>query len=244
MTPAATFRWLAGQERVARYESTPGNFRWFCSRCGSTVPNSEQLWNDRIGLPAAMLEGDPETQPIAHIFAAAKAPWHEISDSLPQFDGYPPGLDVPAFGDLETRDAPVAGAARGSCLCGGARYLVDGPVVRCHNCHCLRCRRAKAAMHATNFFTRYDGLRYTRGEDRLVSYKLPEAEFFTQRFCRVCGSPMPHFDRDRGIAIVPMGSLDDDPGARPTRHVFVGSKTPWFEITDALPQFAERPPEH
>jgi hypothetical protein len=55
---------------------------------------------------------------------------------------------------------------------------------------------------------------------------------------------MRHFDRERGIALVPMGSLDDDPGMRPTRHIFVGSKLPWFEITDTLPQFAERPPEH
>jgi hypothetical protein len=243
MCPAATFRWLAGRERVTRFESSPGAFRYFCSRCGSTVP-SEQVWNDRIGLPAGMLEGDPETRPIAHIFAAAKAPWYEISDSLPRFDAYPPGIDVPVVGDLEERDPPAAGAARGSCLCGAARYLVDGPVVRCHNCHCLRCRRAKAALHATNFFTRYDGVRYTRGEDLLTSFKLPEARFFTQRFCRICGSPMPHLDRERGIAIVPMGSLDDDPGERPTRHVFVGSKLPWFEIMDTLPQFAERPPEY
>ncbi len=243
MCRADSFRWVEGRERVARYESTPGLFRWFCPRCGSTVPN-EQAWNELLGLPAGMLEDDPGTQPLAHIFAASKAPWYEITDSLPQFEAYPPGVDVESFQDLEPRDPPVTGAARGSCLCGGSRYVVDGPVVRCHNCHCLRCRRAKAAMHASNFFTWADGLRYTRGEELLVSFKVPEAQFFTQRFCRVCGSPMPHFDHERGIAIVPMGSLDDDPAARPTRHVFVGSKAPWFAITDDLPQFAERPPEH
>lgn len=26
---------------------------------------------------------------------------------------------------------------------------------------------------------------------------------------------------------------------RPTKHIFVGSKAPWFEITDDLPQFEE-----
>ncbi|AFP30847.1 hypothetical protein MRBBS_1910 [Marinobacter sp. BSs20148] len=36
-----------------------------------------------------------------------------------------------------------------------------------------------------------------------------------------------------------MGTLDNDPGVRASRHVFVGSKAPWFEITDGLPQFAE-----
>jgi len=29
---------------------------------------------------------------------------------------------------------------------------------------------------------------------------------------------------------------------RPLCHVYVGSKAPWFEITDALPQYETRPP--
>jgi hypothetical protein len=39
-----------------------------------------------------------------------------------------------------------------------------------------------------------------------------------------------------------MGALDDDPGVRPREHIFVGSKAPWDEITDALPQHGEMPP--
>ena len=38
---------------------------------------------------------------------------------------------------------------------------------------------------------------------------------------------------------VAMGSLVDAPTIRPTEHIFVGSKAPWFEITDDLPQFEE-----
>ena len=33
-----------------------------------------------------------------------------------------------------------------------------------------------------------------------------------------------------------------DPGIRPMFHIFVGSKAPWHEITDSLPQYAELPP--
>jgi hypothetical protein len=36
-----------------------------------------------------------------------------------------------------------------------------------------------------------------------------------------------------------MGSLVDAPSIRPTSHIFVGSKAPWFDITDDLPQFEE-----
>ena len=38
-----------------------------------------------------------------------------------------------------------------------------------------------------------------------------------------------------------MGTLVDEPSIRPTMHIFVGSKAPWFEITDTLHQFAEFP---
>ena len=50
---------------------------------------------------------------------------------------------------------------------------------------------------------------------------------------------MPRFDHDHAFAIVPLGSFDDDPGVRPQRHIWVGSKAQWDDITHALPQFAE-----
>jgi hypothetical protein len=45
--------------------------------------------------------------------------------------------------------------------------------------------------------------------------------------------------RDGEYAHVAMGSLMDEPSIRPTDHIFVGSKAPWFEITDDLPQSVE-----
>ena len=38
-----------------------------------------------------------------------------------------------------------------------------------------------------------------------------------------------------------MGTLDDDPEIKPSPHIYVGSKAPWHEITDKLPQFKEFP---
>jgi hypothetical protein len=40
---------------------------------------------------------------------------------------------------------------------------------------------------------------------------------------------------------IPLAILDDPP-VRPERHVFVDSKSPWFEITDKLPQYARYAP--
>src|SRR5262250_2305535 len=74
---------LRGAEHVVRWESSPGFLRNFCGRCGSVVPG--EPIDGRIFLPAGSFDADPEVRPLAHIFVAAKAPWFEIEDSLPQF---------------------------------------------------------------------------------------------------------------------------------------------------------------
>jgi hypothetical protein len=47
--------------------------------------------------------------------------------------------------------------------------------------------------------------------------------------------------RDGAFVHVTMGTLVDAPGVRPTEHIFVGSKAPWFTITDDLPQYETFP---
>ena len=80
------------------------------------------------------------------------------------------------------------------------------------------------------------------GEKHLKHYKVPDARHFTQAFCAVCGSKMPHLDRSRDIAVVPLGILDDDPGVKPHDHIFVDYKAQWHDITDDLPTHSEYPP--
>jgi hypothetical protein len=41
---------------------------------------------DWFEIPAGLLDGDPGLRPDKHIFVELNAPWHEIADSLPQFD--------------------------------------------------------------------------------------------------------------------------------------------------------------
>ena len=57
--------------------------------------------------------------------------------------------------------------------------------------------------------------------------------------CAACGSLLFSVVWDGAYVHVALGSLVDAPGIRPTSHIFVGSKAPWFEITDGLPQFEE-----
>ena len=55
--------------------------------------------------------------------------------------------------------------------------------------------------------------------------------------CARCGSLLYSLVRNGGWVHVTMGTLLDDPSIRPTAHIFVGSKAPWFDITDGLPQY-------
>jgi hypothetical protein len=221
----------------ARFESSPGFFRWFCERCGSVTPGEAE--GVRF-VPLGGVDGDPGVRPLAHIFVASRAPWFEWRDALPRFDAYPPGMGPAALPDPAPHGA--AGGVRGSCLCGGVAFELTEPATFARFCHCSRCRKARAAAFAANLFVPESGIRFTRGAELLASYKIPEALRFTQTFCRRCGGKLPRVDPARKLAVVPMGALDDDPGVRPREHIFVGSKAAWDEIADALPQHDEMPP--
>ncbi len=140
---------------------------------------------------------------------------------------------------------------RGSCLCGGIKFEITGPLVRPLNCHCTFCRKQQGAAFRSRARVRRSDFKWLQGEELVTYYEATPG--YRRGFCRVCGSPIvngaephsplaqrnPHILEEFGIAL---GVLDDDPGVRPESHVFVRSKAPWFEITDDLTQHAELPP--
>jgi len=127
----------------------------------------------------------------------------------------------------------------GGCLCGAVRYELSEAPVWSHNCHCSRCRKSGGAAFASNLFFPQQALSFSKGEELLSAFKVPEAERFTHVFCSRCGSTLPFSNEARGLVGVPMGSLDGDPGFSPRVHIFADSKAPWFTITDTLPQHPE-----
>ena len=130
---------------------------------------------------------------------------------------------------------------RGSCLCGGVRYEISGPLSYPLNCHCSMCRKAHGAAFRSRARVKADDFRWTQGAELVTYYESSPGNH--RGFCRVCGSPLlSRFDKEPRSYGLPLGALDDDPGIKPGFHVFVASKAPWYDITDELPQFAELPP--
>lgn len=236
--PRERLRWLQGEGELQSFSTAPGSRRSFCRHCGSPAPVGE--FEGLRFFPIGPLEGDFEAVSEGHIFVASKAPWHDVTDGLPSFDAYPPGVDSPVFDDLPRAPA-TPGSVGGSCLCGDVAWQFEGKPLLMRYCHCLRCRRARAAAYAANAMVARAAFRWTRGGDRPVVYKLPEAERFSQAFCPRCGGKTPVYLDAREAWVVPLGALDDDPGARPSEHIFVGSKAHWLRITDELPRFEAYP---
>ena len=234
------FRWIAGENEVKYYDSSSQGKRSFCPVCGSVGPTLMKEMGLAV-VPAGAIDGDPGIRSKGHIFAASKAPWHTISDSLPQHEEYPKD-----WGEMPSVARPAVtaepGKTLGSCLCGEVAYEMSGKPVAMYQCHCRRCRKSRSSAHGANLFYKLDDFRWTRGEENVVDYKLPEAVRFGAAFCRKCGGSTPRVSLERRMVVVPAGALDTDPGMRPMAHIFVGSKAPWFEITDNIPQFAEMPP--
>ena len=129
----------------------------------------------------------------------------------------------------------------GSCLCGSIAYEIDGELLQFNHCHCQRCRKATGTGHATNIILKPGTVKWLAGEDLLNRYMVPEAKRFAAVFCRECGSPMPRVAPDNSIAVVPAGTLDNDPGIRPERRIFQDSRTDWSCPADDLPAFEQYP---
>ena len=124
----------------------------------------------------------------------------------------------------------------GRCECGLVTYKVDGDLVDYCHCHCSICRRLHGAAFVTWGGVSRGQFSYTSGEEHLKAY--PFSERSDSLFCEHCGSRvLVDFRPETDMLYITMGTVDGDVHCPPGFHQFVGSKAPWFEITDDLPQY-------
>lgn len=128
---------------------------------------------------------------------------------------------------------------KGSCACGTVTYEIEGPFNVMGNCHCSICRKTHGAAFVTWGLLGPGQFRWLSGEALLG--KLRSSPGRERLFCRQCGTPLAS-SHDDAVGEVAIGTLDGDPGQRPAEHIFVGSKAPWHDITDRLPQHPTWPP--
>ncbi len=130
---------------------------------------------------------------------------------------------------------------KGRCLCGKVRYEIDGVLGPVVMCRCSICRRVTGSAFATNASVEAKAFRIVSGEKSIKSFESSKGQF--RRFCRKCGSPLYGWSKSFPYVVrVRLGSLPDAGGARPVAHIWHGSKSEWFEITDKLNRYEQEPP--
>lgn len=128
----------------------------------------------------------------------------------------------------------------GKCLCGAIAYEINGDLGPIINCHCSKCRRWHGAAFKTRCTLKRKDFKWVKGEEMLSKYR--SSKDVIKTFCKICGSSLISTYEDRPDYMgLPIGGLDQDPGSRPIANIFVGSKSPWYEISDNLPQYEELP---
>lgn len=131
----------------------------------------------------------------------------------------------------------------GGCLCGAVQYEITGDVLTFLHCHCWRCRKSSGTGHASNLILKPETAQWISGEEKLGTFKVPDAKRFRTIFCSACGSPLPRIAPDMSIAVIPAGSLDHEPQATPVGRIFGDSKASWSCDNSDLPTWPEYPPQ-
>ena len=124
---------------------------------------------------------------------------------------------------------------RGRCECGAVEYEVEDAFSYALNCHCSNCRAGTGSAFKPFGGISREKLAITKGADTLLVWGDRDANHTR---CGKCGSLLFSVVAPDRVHVA-YGSLRDAPSLQPTQHIFVGSKAPWFEILDDLPQHEE-----
>ena len=117
---------------------------------------------------------------------------------------------------------------KGSCLCGQVKYEISGEMSDITHCHCTSCRKAHGTAFSSVSAVPIKQFHVLSGEKLLKSYESSPNK--SRYFCSNCGSQIYAHRKPQEHYIVRLGTLDDDPKVRPTNHIWVSLKAPWYDI--------------
>ena len=116
----------------------------------------------------------------------------------------------------------------GGCLCGAARYAVEGEPQETVNCHCRMCQKASGAAFITWATFAKEALRYTRGSP--AHYRSSEGA--RREFCGNCGSQLVFRGDASDTLDVSVASLDEPDSIAPVANTWTVSRRAWLHGFD------------
>lgn len=126
-------------------------------------------------------------------------------------------------------------------MCGGVRYVIDGPARPVWNCHCERCRRWTGHFTAATSCRR-DHLRLT--SDGTLAWHHPADEpSVAYGFCRECGSSLfwkvvavPPGESQEKLNTIEIwaGTLDPPTGLWTERVIYAGDASDYHTLDPSI----------
>ncbi|MCK5830403.1 MAG: GFA family protein [Methylococcales bacterium] len=117
---------------------------------------------------------------------------------------------------------------KGSCLCGKISYKISSPIGEITHCHCTTCRKAHGSAFSSVAAVSIDNFELISGKKLLKHYSSSPDK--ARYFCSNCGSHIYAHREGQSHYIFRLGTLDDDPQTRPSNHIWVSLKAPWYDL--------------
>ena len=121
----------------------------------------------------------------------------------------------------------------GGCLCGGVRYVLDGPLRPVAVCHCTQCRKTSGHVVAATRVPK-SGL-HLEADATLAWYASTPG--VRRGFCGKCGGNLFWERVESPTVSVMAGTLDGPSGLKIDRHIYVADKGDYDAIPDDVPSF-------
>lgn len=123
---------------------------------------------------------------------------------------------------------------QGGCACGAARFAIATAPIIVHACHCHSCQRRSGSAFAVNAMIETDRVAVLAGEVR-------DGEGGMVRSCAACGQALwgHHPACGPGVALFPVGLMDEAERLAPDVHCFTESKHPWVALPAHVPAYVE-----
>jgi hypothetical protein len=130
---------------------------------------------------------------------------------------------------------------KGSCQCGGVRYVLREPPLAVAACHCRQCQKLSTSAFSITAMVNAGAVEF-QGEMREWSRVADSGNTTTARFCPTCGNHIYHYSPNHPDKIMLKPSTLADTGMiTPTIHVWVREKQDWYVIPEGVLVFETQP---
>jgi hypothetical protein len=130
----------------------------------------------------------------------------------------------------------------GGCLCGAVRYEISADPVVAGHCHCIDCRKASGAPHASFAGFPATAVKLT-GATKTYKTKAESGMMSARSFCPECGSWVTgHPESVPGVIAITIATLDDPELIKPQLRLFDKRRISWDSVDSSLPSFPSMPP--